>query len=184
MPADRSNPPTLSQRELLGVLDSDPERAKQKYAELFQKLTRYFEWNRQSDTEDLAQEVLRRGFARLQAGQKITAIDPAGYFFGIARNLLREGYRVRKFEELPEQFPAPNRPLFRGMNANEQSVLLKQCMQKLSRADLELLVAYVDGEGDTWAEKTGISGVTVRMRVHRIRKRLEVWLNSPQNKAE
>jgi DNA-directed RNA polymerase specialized sigma24 family protein len=63
---------------MLNILDSDPGRAEKKYRELCQKLTRYFEWNRQTDPEDLAQEALKRGFDRLQEGQKITVDDPAG----------------------------------------------------------------------------------------------------------
>ena len=89
---------TLSQTQLLAILDPDPGRAEERYVELHQKLVRYFEWNRAAEPEDMAQEALKRGFTRLQQGQKITIDDAAGYFFGIARNLVREGWTARKEE--------------------------------------------------------------------------------------
>jgi DNA-directed RNA polymerase specialized sigma24 family protein len=178
MPGEELNLPALSQNELLTILDSDPWRAAEKYRELYQKLIRYFEWNRQADAEDLAQETLKRGFGRLQEGQKITIDDPAGYFFGIARNLLRERGSSRKTEGLDDSHLAPGRRLFCGLDANEQFVFLKECLGKLPREDFDLLSAYVDGEIKTWGSKAGVSPGTVRMRIHRIRKRLEAMMSS------
>jgi len=80
-----------SQTELLAIFDSDPDRAEEKYLELFQHLARYFEWNRSQAPEDLAQEAFKRGFAGLQEGREITTGDPGGFFFGIARNLFTRG---------------------------------------------------------------------------------------------
>jgi hypothetical protein len=76
--------PRLSTSDLLAIFHTNPSRATERYAELYRNLVRYFEWNRKPDAEDLAQETLKRGFSRLQQGQKITTKDPAGYFFGIA----------------------------------------------------------------------------------------------------
>jgi RNA polymerase sigma factor (sigma-70 family) len=177
MPGEELHLPALSQSELLAIFDSDPGRAERKYRELYQKLKRYFEWNRQTDPEDLAQEALKRGFGRLQEGQKITVSDPAGYFFGIARNLLRERTNSRKTEELDDNRLDRNRSLFLGLDANEQLVFLKECLRKLPPEDFNLLSAYVEGEAEAWGKKAGVSPGTVRMRIHRIRKRLESLMN-------
>lgn len=170
--------PALSRSELLAIFDSDPERAEGKYRELYQKLTRYFEWSRQPDPEDLAQEALKRGFGRLQKGQRITVDDPACYFFGIARNLLRERAKSRKVEELDEHHMAHGQRLFLGMDTNEQVVFLKQCLRKLPQGDFDLLSAYVEGEAEALGEKIGVSAGTLRMRIYRIRKRLGLLLES------
>ena len=177
MPGEELHLPALSQSELLAILDPDPRRAEEKYRELHQKLTRYFEWNRQTDPEDLAQEALKRGFGRLQEGQKITVDDPAGYFFGIARNLLRERGSSRKTEELDDSHLARSQPLFRGLDRSEQLVFLKECLRKLSPDDFSLLTAYVEGEMESWGKEAGVSPGTVRMRIHRIRKRLELLMD-------
>jgi DNA-directed RNA polymerase specialized sigma24 family protein len=166
-------PLALSRSQLLAVFDANATRAEERYLELFHKLARYFEWNRKSDPEDLAQEALRRGFNRLQQGQKITAENPESYFFGIARNLIREGWNSRPEEELTthEQEAAPSS--FHNLHQAEQLVFLKECLRELVKEDLQMLIAYVDGDGEAWARKAGMPPATMRSRIHRIRKRLE-----------
>ncbi len=173
MPSKECKPVTLSQTQLLAILDPDPGRAEERYVELYQKLVRYFEWNRAAEPEDMAQEALKRGFARLQQGQKITIDDAAGYFFGIARNLVREGWTARKEESLEDQESPAAQPLFRNLNPSEQAVFLRQCLRDLPENDLEMLIAYVEGNGQAWAQKAGLEPGTLRLRIHRLRKTLE-----------
>ena len=164
---------TLSQTQLLAILDPDPGRAEERYVELHQKLVRYFEWNRAAEPEDMAQEALKRGFTRLQQGQKITIDDAAGYFFGIARNLVREGWTARKEESLEDQETPAAQPSFRNLNPSEQVVFLRQCLRDLPENDFEMLMAYVEGNGQAWGRKAGLAPGTLRLRIHRLRKRLE-----------
>jgi len=173
MSSEDCKPVTLSQTQLLAILDPDPGRAEARYVELHQKLVRYFEWNRAAEPEDMAQEALMRGFARLQEGQKITTDDAAGYFVGIARNLVREGWIARKDESLGDQQPLAAQPLFRNLNPSEQVVFLRQCLRDLPENDFEMLMAYVEGNGEAWGRKVGLEPGTLRLRIHRLRKRLE-----------
>ena len=164
---------TLSRNDLLAVFDKDPRRADEKYAALYQNLMRYFEWNRMREPEDAAQEALQRGFSRLQEGQKITTDNPSAYFFGIARNLVREGWKAkpsvqRENLELPS---AP--PLFHKLNPSEQKVLLRECLGELRDDEREMLTAYIEGEGESWSQRAGLQQSATRLRIHRIRKRLE-----------
>ena len=163
----------LSQSDLLQVLDADPSRAENRYADLYHKLVRYFRWNRVSEPEDLAQEAVKRSLARLQQGQKITAENPESYFFGVARNLLREGWNARAEEPWVEEQDPPPPPLFRKLIREEQIVFLAECTRDLSSRELEMLMAYMAGEGDSWARKAGMQKSTLRSRIHRLRKRLE-----------
>lgn len=163
----------LSQTELLSIFDSDPSRAEEKYQDLYNNLVRYFQWNQKEEPADLAQEALRRGIARLHQGQKITISDPAGYFFGIARNLVRETWKTRPQEQLQdEEFPEV-RSSSHDLNPAEQRIFLKECLSHLSREELGMLLAYVDGNTEDWGQKAGVSPVALRIRVHRLRKRLE-----------
>ena len=171
----------MSRRELLIVFDPSTDVAEQKYRELYEKLVRYFEWNRKSDPEDLAQEALRRGFCRLQAGQKITTDDPAAYFFGIARNLVRESWSALPEQEFQEQDLLPPQTSFHKLNQNEQFVLLKECLSTLREDDLEMLIAYMEGSGKSWCRKAGLQQTTLRSRVHRVRKQLEALITSKRS---
>jgi DNA-directed RNA polymerase specialized sigma24 family protein len=169
----RSGPILMSRSELLAILDPNPAQAEGKYQELYQKLVLYFEWNRRPEPQDLAQETLRRGFTRLQEGQTITADKPESYFYGIARNLVREGWSARVIEQLGDLEPFPTPATFHNLTREEQLVFLKECLRDLSKNELRMLVAYLEGEGEAWARKAGIPPATIRTRVHRIRKRLE-----------
>jgi len=180
MPSEKRQPggtpsqnPSMSRSELLAVFDADALQAEEKYLELYQRLVLYFEWNRRPDPEDLAQEALRRGFTRLRQGQKITAEKPESYFYGIARNLIREGWSARVVEQLSDQEPLPAMPTFHNLTREEQLVFLKECLRDLPKDELRMLMAYLDGEGEAWARKARIPHATLRTRVHRIRRRLE-----------
>jgi DNA-directed RNA polymerase specialized sigma24 family protein len=173
MSPKEGKPGLLSQSELLAILDPDLGRAEQKYAELFETLVRFFEWNRKSDPEDLAQETLRRAFSRFHEGQKITIDDPTGYFIGIARNLLRESWSAPRMEQIGEMDLARPEASFRKMTRGEQLVFLQECLRTLPKEEFEMLFAYVEGTGDAWAQKAGLPPGSLRMRIHRIRKRLE-----------
>lgn len=173
MSRQEQGPLTLSRDELLAIFDSDPGRAEEKYIELYQNLVRYFECNRNLEPQDMAQEALKRGFARLQEGTKITTDNPAGYFFGVARNLLRESWTVRSQEPLEEQELPIGTSLFHDLNSSEQLVLLRECLNDLPPQELEMLMAHVEGEGETWSRKAGLRPSVLRLRIYRIRRRLE-----------
>ena len=166
-------PSTLSRSELLAIFDSDPRQAEEKYIALYHSLTRYFEWNRKSDPQDMAQEVLKRGFSKLQEGQKITAENPAAYFFGIARNVVREGWKARQHEQLADVDILKPPSSFYNLDPAEQRVFLSECLGRLPNEEFEMLMAYVRGEGEAWSRKAGLQPGALRLRVHRIRRRLE-----------
>lgn len=165
----------LSETELLAILDSDPNRANEKYRELFRQLVRFFEWNRSQAPEDMAQEALKRGFARLQEGAEIRTENPAGFFFGIARNLIREGWRTTSSEpiESSDQKHATERKPLYNLHNSEQKVFLSECLRDLPDEDFKMLMAYVEGEGKSWAQQAGISLGALHTRVHRLRRHIE-----------
>ena len=173
----------LTQTQLLAIFDADASSAEQKYRELFQQLVRYFEWNRSLAPQDSAQEALKRGFARLQEGAEITTENPAGFFFGIARNLLREGWRTSCPESLEDCGPeraVRYQPLY-NLHHSEQKVFLRECLCDLPADDLKMLLAYVEGEGESWARRAGITIGALHTRVHRLRRHIEERLRCRSN---
>ena len=163
----------LSQSELLAILDPDVERAEGKYLELWQKLERFFEWKQASDPADLVQETMARALSNLQAGKTITTEDPARYFFGIAKNLIKEGWKPRRQEQLEDHEFSGEAATFLGLDRAEQNIYLKECLHELSQEDFDLLSAYIEGEAKEWGSARGLRPGTVRLRVYRIRKRIE-----------
>lgn len=172
--AESSQPLASSPSALLAIFDSNQDRAEEKYRQLYEKLMRYFVWNRSAEPEDMAQEALKRGLTRLREGQQITTQNPEGYFFGIARNLVREGWNSLKVEICLDHEPALDLRLFHNLNRSEQRVFLNECLRDLSRDDVEMLMAYLQGDGEIWAREAGLQSSTLRSRVHRTRKRLEI----------
>jgi DNA-directed RNA polymerase specialized sigma24 family protein len=167
-------PLASSRTALLAIFDSNQDRAEEKYHQLYEKLVRYFAWNRSSEPEDMAQEALKRGLTRLREGKQITAENPESYFFGIARNIVRESWNALKEKPYLGQVQERDLPLFCNLNRGEQVVFLKECLRGLSRDDVEMLIAYLQGNGKTWAREAGLRLSTLRSRVHRARKRLEL----------
>jgi DNA-directed RNA polymerase specialized sigma24 family protein len=157
----------------LDLLDPDPSTASEKYRELSQGLVRYFEWNHGDEPEDMAQETLQRGFRKLGAGTPITIDDPRGYFWGIAYNVLREGWKARpKIALEDKEVPIPG-STFRRLNRTEQAIFLEECLRKLPKADVDMLVAYTEGRGAAWASANKLTPGALRLRIHRIRNSLE-----------
>lgn len=169
---------SLSRSELLAIFDEDSERAEAKYLDLRRSLQRFFEWTRASDPDDLAQEAILRGLMRLQEGQKITSENPASYFLGIARNLVREKWKARTHEQLDAYDFPEDIGEFQGLTRAEQRVYVKECLLELSPHEFEMLVAYTEGAGGDWGEAMGLQPGAVRLRVHRLRKRIEEWLKT------
>jgi len=83
---------------LLGLLDSDRDRAGERYELIRTQLVRIFEWRGCPYPESLADETIDRVGRRLEQGEQIRAADPALYFYGVARNVLKEYWTERRRE--------------------------------------------------------------------------------------
>lgn len=160
-------------RDLLVIFDLNPHQAEARYRNLYQKLVRYFAWNRKVDAEDLAQETLKRTLIKLQQGTKITTDNPEGYFFGVARNLLRESRGRGREEQLRDSLPELHLAAAIYTNLQEQRIFLQQCLRGLRKHEVDMLVAYMEGRGEAWARETGLQPASVRSRIHRLRRRFE-----------
>src|SRR5688572_13262120 len=86
--------------KLLGVLDTDRERAGEKYERIRQKLTKIFRWRGCSLPEEYVDRTMDRVARRLDEGAELRVNNPYLYFHGVALNVLRE-YR-REMEKTPE----------------------------------------------------------------------------------
>lgn len=169
---------------LLAYLDADRERAGEKYERIRQRLVKLFECRGILLPEDSADETMDRVARRLAAGEQIHAAEPAAYFYGVARNVLRELWAQQRERRpgpgLPPAEPATD-PEDGPDDAESRAACLGKCLSTLPTETRRLVVEYyrqgggarkIAGRKDL-AVKMGISINTLWVRAHRARGRLE-----------
>lgn len=175
---------------LLANLDADREIAARKYEIIRAKLLKYFECRGCPSPEDLTDDTINRVARRLYEGRQIWTIEPASYFYGVARNVLREYWASpeREFATLESLPPVhPYTGALRHQEVEREQLNLERrldwlaaCLNQLPAESRELILDYYQGEkGERirhrkqMAERLGIPQNALRIRVHRIRERLE-----------
>ena len=183
---------TLTQEafdQLLVAFGGDRESAGQKYLEIRNNLTRFFEWRGCAFPDDHADETINRMAKRVAEGEEI--LNHSGYAMGVARMLLLEINKGRQREQsaLAEIATAPD-VYDPGADDEDRLNCLRNCLQTLSQDNRELIIQYYQGEkGEKIGnrkkliERLGIPVNTLRMRALRLRERLqscvEECLNQP-----
>ncbi len=182
--ADDSRPTSLE--TLLRMLDSDRDRAGEKYEHLRRRLIKFFEWNSCFPAEDLTDETLER------LAQKIGEIeihDVAGFAWGIAKNVRQEAQKAAgktiHLADLPgreEALPSAEdheKNIHEKMQLERRLRCLSLCLQRLQKRDRELFLAYHNVKGghlqyrQGLAKRLGITLGALRVRVNRSRDGLE-----------
>jgi DNA-directed RNA polymerase specialized sigma24 family protein len=171
-----SPPPDGGFEVLLGRLAGDRDAAGERYEDLRAALTRFFLWRRCDSPEELADETLTRLARKLASGERVE--DLFRYAHGVARLVmlehLKEAQRretaLRDLASLRAPEPADERRL----------ACLDSCLASLDPEARALLMAYYAGERSDkienrkrLAESRGMTLFSLRVRVHRLRERLE-----------
>ncbi len=164
---------------LLVAFGGDRESAGQKYLEIRNNLTRFFEWRGCSFPEDHADETINRMAKRVTEGEAI--LNHSGYAMGVARMLLLEINKGRQREQsaLAEMGAMPD--VFVPADDDESRLnCLRKCLQALSPDNRDLILQYYQGEkGEKienrkkLLERLAIPVNTLRMRALRLREKLQ-----------
>src|SRR5262245_12921224 len=162
---------------LLARLDPDVERAGHEYGRLRDTLVRFFEWRGAPAPEECADDALDRLARRLE---ETTVADVRGYLHGIARLVLLERRRRSVPDSLDDHPDLAIRP---ASDPSAHAIFrncLECCLARLDAGGRRLALEYYEGQGLTkidnrrrLAATLGISEVTLRGRVRRLRDRLE-----------
>ncbi|HEU4771283.1 MAG TPA: sigma-70 family RNA polymerase sigma factor [Candidatus Udaeobacter sp.] len=173
--------PPESFDEILAWLNPDREIAANIYVQLRHDLEKVFLWNRCSDPEGMTDEVMDRVAKKVHQLRESFEGDPRLFFYGVARNLIKENPRRTKTEvalpdaELPSQ---PTTEIEEAVDMREEC--LNTCLQRLSKEKRELILAYYANEKRAkidhrteLAQQLGTSIETLRVRAYRIRNALE-----------
>lgn len=189
--------------KLLAQLDADRESAAEKYEQIRQKLTKFFQWRGCLTPDECVDLAIDRGTRRIAEGVEITTRDPYLYFHGVAINVLREYWKdaarnTAALEDLsPAESPAED-PLEQQARAQEEAdtaqrlACLDMCLKSLSSRNLEIIRLYHQGTGGdriksrkALAARLGIELNALRIRAYRIREELEGCVsNCAKNSAK
>jgi RNA polymerase sigma factor (sigma-70 family) len=166
---------------LLALLDPDPGKAARRFQQLRRRLTRLFEWRGAGFPDDLADETISRVARKLAQGVEIRSDDPFRYFCGVAhlvfKEMLRERQRERQLLD-PASWSPHAEP--DEEPDDERMEALQECLDRLPPSSRDLILDYHEGERRgridnrrAIAERLDIPLNALRIRVHRIRTRLE-----------
>jgi DNA-directed RNA polymerase specialized sigma24 family protein len=155
---------------------SDPFSGVQ-FNALFRQLTRFLEQHGCRDPENAAQEVIIRG---LERRANVTRPQDGGlrkYLFGIARMVALECLKPKHTREHQvdpvdsDQWSSPPRDVERALDARRE---VEWAMRRIDPDDARLLEEYIDGDDrPALAAARGVSAQTLRVQVHRIRRRVQ-----------
>ena len=177
----------VSLNRLLACFHADQETAGQKLKLLHQKLTTFFESNRCHLAEEYADRTIYRVAKKLDEGLDIYTEDPSRFFFGVAYNVLKEywsdmkrdtdfHHNMQQIDHLSEGWTHESEKV----STEQRKECLDNCLQKLSDEERELITEYYQSEGGNKvknrkkvADQRGISLNVLRLRIFRIRKKLE-----------
>ena len=168
---------TITQEQfdsLLSWLDVDRELAGKRYEAIRSSLVKTFVLNGFNDAEDLADETINRVMRRLPDIRIGYTSEPAYYFHGVARNVIRERRRRKEIpDERVEILAEPQ------AEPSEKSVCLGHCLRRLSASKRDLILDYYLYEGHRKIEhhkgmavELKISTGAIRNRAHKIKSNL------------
>ena len=175
---------------LLDYLGPDRSAAGERYEEIRGRLIRLFGWRGCDHADELADETINRVADKIASGVEIRSDDPFRYFCGVAhlvfKEILRRQKRERAALEEVRYLPPPPQP----EEEDERLRWLRGCMEGLDQEQRVLILDYHRGDGSqrirrrqAIAEQLGIPINALRIRVHRIRVRLEECVESKENGA-
>jgi len=163
-------------RGLLEFLDPGTGRGAEQYEKVRQKLTRFFEWKGCIPGDELADETMDRVARKLEAGLEIPPRNPYLYIHGVAVNVIREHWREAQTlaaAPVPPSAQTHERDSATEEHNERRMDCLEDCIGSLGAASRELLTAYHLGGRRGLAASINVPPAALRLRVFRIRRRLE-----------
>lgn len=175
-------------------MDSDVNRAGEKYEHIRCGIVKYFECRGCARGLDLADETINRVARKLFEGADISDQSFSSYFYGVARNVFHEHLRSPDWNQsYVDSIPYTRHPAENPIEANERKdeyrqreirlACLDRCTGMLPPETRMLILSYYEGKERVrienrrrLAEELGVPMNSLRIRVHRIREKLEACL--------
>lgn len=166
--------------KLLACFSLDHEEAGRQFLIAYLKLTRFFEWHLCDAAESCADKTVDRAARRIDEGEHINNL--MGYLYGIAEFVLKEWRKERDREPLSlegdEQYPLAMPDVDEEREARLRC--LDICLAQMHLDDRAILLGYYQEDKRAkiefrkqMADRLGIGLNTLRIRVFRLRVKLE-----------
>jgi RNA polymerase sigma factor (sigma-70 family) len=177
----KERPPTCEEFEMfLAWLDSDSQKAGDKYRIIETRLIQIFVSRGCVDAEALADEVFNRVAVRiLEVRGKYS--DPLRCCLGFVENVFRE-YLREEIKKRDAQPPPPPRP---PDELEKEDNCLKECMGELPQRERDLVKRYFQGEKrvkisgrEKLAAELRLTANALRIQAHRLRRKLRICLKA------
>lgn len=165
--------------DLLQWLDSDCDRAAEKYENIRNRLIKVFASRGFDNPERLADDTFDRVASKAAQLIETYVGDPAIYFYGVARAVMMEGLKRPVHDLMPAVIVG-------SQNVSDQAYnCLERCLDQLSETNRDLILQYYASENQSkvakrveLAQSLGLSPNALRLRVHKIRQALEKCVRS------
>lgn len=176
---------------LLARFDESLDRAAEEYELTRARLVRLFRYRGCSSPYELADETVDRVARKVAEGEEIPRHELQNYFYGVARNVLREHLRnpaafALPIDELPHsehpsEDPDESSEADQAQQESERRLrCLEGCLRNVPADTRRLIISYYEGEEGakiknrrSLADGLGISVNSLRIRLHRTRQKLE-----------
>ena len=168
-------PPTQEAFDkMLAWLDPDREQAGKKYQKIHTRLIAIFSNHGCADPEKLADETIDRVIAKIDWLLENYKGEPARYFYGVARNILKEDLKRRNTHE-----PLTEHQQINNDDDQTRYDCLDKCMAELPTQSQYVVLAYYEGQGlakirrrKKLAAEFDITLTALRLRVFHMRMQL------------
>lgn len=167
--------------EFLSSLSHDRDEAAAEYLKLWKRLYYYFEKRRAADPTRLIDITIDRAARTIMTGEKIRNL--LAFVFGIAHNVAREYWdspEMRSGGLDGDVLDDRTRDDEERLDLERRLDCLERCAEKLPETERQNVIDYYSLEKRAnidrrkrMAEVLGISQITLRVRMHRIREKLE-----------
>lgn len=177
--------------KLLSSINTNLEVSAQKYIQIQEKLIKFFEYQGCLIPEEQADETINRVIKKIDQGEVIAPENINKYIHSVSVNVLREYWRKKdKQPESLEQLPTDVTFSVDPKKIQEQTEekyykekqleCLELCLQSLEETEQTLIYDYYQKQGregienrGTLAQKMGIPLLGLRVKIHRLREKLE-----------
>jgi len=158
------------------------KKYRQFYEDYKTKLFRYLMFS--CGDYEVSRDIMQESFTRhYQHSRGSPALSPT-FLFTIARNALVDYQRHENNYSLIQDYtPQPSQDLETGLILGEESQIVTDAFNKLSREDREILTLVVSSLSYKQIGKIqGLSEENIKVRVHRARVRLREIINNGAKK--
>jgi DNA-directed RNA polymerase specialized sigma24 family protein len=163
----------------LRTLDPDRDRAAVAYEALRERISGLFEWWGAPRAAELADETLDRVARKVEEGAVIAEGSLGAYVRGVARLVFYESTRERTDQLSDGELAAESA----SDDSEPALACLDHCLDTLPANDRTLVLRYYEGgrradARQLLADENGVSMTALRIRTHRLRRKLEQCVTS------